>query len=248
MISIKEKRGKSMKLKGRLKLIASKVKQCDIVADIGTDHAYIPIYLIKNCICRKAVASDIRVGPIRIAQRNIIESRLENLIETRIGNGLDPIKEGEADTIIIAGMGGMLIQEILEKGKVKAKKAGRLILQPMNAIEVLRKWLYDSGFDILDEELTSEGEKIYDVLVVRWTGAQRKLRKINYHIGERLMEKRDPLLKKYLIKRIGQLDKAICGLSNSREKNNELIQNYIRLRDEFKELYSFIYSYSIGID
>jgi len=225
-----------MELKGRLKLIASKVEPCNTVADIGTDHAYIPIFLVSNCICKKAIASDVKAGPIEIARKNICESGLGNLIETRVGNGLEPIKDEEADTIIIAGMGGLLIRDILERGLSKAKNADKLILQPMNAIEALRKWLYDNGFSILDEELTDEGEKIYNVIVANWRGTQIKVKEINYHIGERLIEKRDPLLRKYLTKRIGQLDKIIYELRNSREENSGVRGGYIWLRNEFSEL------------
>jgi len=225
-----------MELKGRLKLIADKVPLCDTVCDVGTDHAYIPIYLISNKICKKAVATDVKKGPILIAGRNIKESGLEGFIETRLGDGLDPLKEAEVDVIIVAGMGGLLIQEILEKGFKKAQKANKLVLQPMNAIEVLRRWLYDNKFDIEDEQLVDEGEKIYNVIVARWTENKRNPEEIHYYIGEKLIARNDPLLGRYLRKRVRQLDNIIHEMRNSKGDNNRVKQEYMWLRQKMLDI------------
>ena len=170
------------------------VPECNIVCDVGTDHAYIPIYLVNNKKCKKAIASDIRPGPINIAKKNIEEYGLLDSIETRIGNGLDTIKENEEDVIIIAGMGGIIIKDILERGIDKAKKANALILQPMYAIEVVHEWLCSNGFEVYDEKLAREEKKIYDVIAAKWTGKIQKKDILYHHIGEKLFEKR-PLTK-----------------------------------------------------
>lgn len=226
---------KLMELKGRLKLIGDKVPKCRILCDVGTDHAYIPIYLAQKGICEKAIASDVRKGPIEIADENIKKVSLENVIECRLGNGLDTLEEHEADVIVIAGMGGALIAEILEKGFIKAKKAACLVLQPMKAPEVLRQWLYLNGFDITDEELIVEENKIYNVIVARWTGAIREQEPIFLLIGEKLMEKQDPLLTRLLKRNIRILDKIIQGQKMSERVNTE-IQNSIEKRDALKKL------------
>jgi tRNA (adenine22-N1)-methyltransferase len=225
-----------MQLNGRLKLIADKVSVCNFVCDIGTDHAYIPVFLILNSICKRAVASDVNEGPILTARENIRNYGLEDYIKARLGYGLDPIQEEETDTIIIAGMGGTLICEILSKGFEKAKKANRIVLQPMNAIEGLREWLNENGFEIFDEELIDEGEKLYTVICAKWDGCVRTVDKIHFYIGKKLIEKNDPLLKKYLNKKIYHLEKALNEMGEMIEKNSESKGKYIRLKDEMSNI------------
>ncbi|MFZ5985912.1 MAG: tRNA (adenine(22)-N(1))-methyltransferase [Bacillota bacterium] len=221
-----------MELKGRLKLIADMTPKCDIVCDIGTDHAYIPIYLVKNGKCKKAVAADVKSGPLKAAQKNIDSFGLRDYIIAKIGDGLSPIEEDEADVIVIAGMGGMLIREILESNYSKAVKANALILQPMNAIELVREWLYEHGFEVYSERLVSEGHKIYNAIAAKWTGVIQKKDEVFYYIGQKLIENRDPLLKKYIEKKISQLDKIIYEMESMKNKDIELRTNYIKIRND----------------
>lgn len=145
----------------RLKLIADLVEG-KTVADIGTDHAYIPIHLMKNGRCEKVIASDVNKGPAEIAKNNI---KAEGLgIEVRTGSGLSVLAPGEVQDIIIAGMGGKLICEILEANPEVAKKS-RLILQPMNGQYELRNFLLKEGYNIFYEDLALEGFKVYNVIV-----------------------------------------------------------------------------------
>lgn len=225
-----------MELKGRLKLIADMTPKCNIVCDIGTDHAYIPIYLIKNDRCDKAVACDVKKGPIRVANKNIEKYGLSQYITTRVGDGVEPVSEGEEDVIIIAGMGGILIGEILKNGFDKVRKANTLIIQPMNAIEVVRQWLYENGFDIYDERLTNEDHKIYNVLACKWTGNVQKMEEIYYYIGEKLFENQDKLLKRFIEKKIGQVDRVIGEMEKMNEKDSETKAGFIKLRDELLRL------------
>ncbi len=224
-----------MELKGRLKLIAEKIPDCTIVCDIGTDHGYIPIYCILKGICKKAIASDVKRGPLLIAQANIDRYGLGKYIETRLGNGLEAVSGDEADVIVIAGMGGILIRDILQKDYEKAKKAF-LILQPMNAPEVLRQWLYSEGFEIVDEELAKEGNKFYIVISARWTGNSRQLSEIYYHIGEKLIQKPDPLAGEFIRKRLGQIEKILMELGTNPHENNDVREKYVRMRDGLMNL------------
>jgi tRNA (adenine22-N1)-methyltransferase len=216
-----------MDLKGRLKLIADMVPQCDVVCDIGTDHAYIPIYLVMNNRCKRAVASDVRKGPIKVADKNIEKYNLKNYIDTRVGNGLETVRDGEEDTIIIAGMGGLIISGILEKGFETVKKANSLIIQPMYSIELVRKWLYENGFDIYDERLSKEDRRIYNVLAAKWTGSVQKKEEIYYYIGEKLFENKDRLLESYIQNKLRQLNKIICEMEKMNDENSAL-----RLKNE----------------
>ncbi|AUS96292.1 hypothetical protein CDQ84_05020 [Clostridium thermosuccinogenes] len=235
-----------MELKGRLGLIAKKVSSCDIACDIGTDHAYIPIHLVLNGVCKRAVASDVRKGPLKAAKENIERYGLSDKIELRLGYGLETIPEDEADGIIIAGMGGELIKNILAEGITKAKKAAFIILQPMNSHEILREWLYDNGFDIYDEEMVEDGGKIYSVMSVRWTGNRLKMDPISLYIGAKLIEKRDPLLKPYIDKKIMQMDKAINELLKSGERNRDILNRYVWQRDELKRISGMLDEKTLG--
>jgi len=221
-----------MELKGRLKLVADMVPACETVSDVGTDHAYVPIFLIEHKICKKAIATDVKAGPIDKARKNILQYKMENFIDTRIGDGLEPLDDKEIDIIIIAGMGGLLIRNIISKSFKRAQIAKKLILQPMNAIEVLREWLYKNGFDISDEGLAQEDGKIYNVLAVEWTGLCKQFDEVYYHIGKKLIEKHDPLLKEHLERKLRQFDKAINGLSMAEKKDVEAISGKMKLRED----------------
>lgn len=226
-----------MVLKGRLGLLAGMVPECGCLCDIGTDHAYVPVYLVKKGVCERAIASDVRKGPVETARKNVEKNALTDRIEIRLGSGLDPIMENEADCIVIAGMGGLLIKEILKKGISKAKNAEAIILQPMNAIELLRKWLYENGFEIYDEGLSEEGRKIYNVLAARYTGRITHDEEIFYHIGRILIEKKDTLLKKYIAIRQRTLSRIIKEIrSNCDGCENHTLLKYEKLYNDMQKI------------
>ncbi|PYG87028.1 tRNA (adenine22-N1)-methyltransferase [Ruminiclostridium sufflavum DSM 19573] len=222
-------------LKGRLKLLADKVPKCDVAADIGTDHAYIPIYLIQQGICKKAIASDVRIGPVRVANKNINLYKMNDRIEARLGSGLDTLSENEADAIIIAGMGGTLLSGLLNDNAEKACKAASLILQPMNDLDMVREWLLDHKFDIYDEELAAEGEKIYCVISARYDGQDRDYQSFQLHVGEKLIEKKDPLLPAYCEIRLRQTNRILSQLE-AMEDNKELLGYYSQLKTDYMGL------------
>ncbi|ACL74925.1 tRNA (adenine(22)-N(1))-methyltransferase [Ruminiclostridium cellulolyticum] len=224
-----------LNLKGRLRLIADKVPKCNTVADIGTDHAYIPIYLVQNGVCRKAIASDIKIGPVKIANSNISLYKLAEKIETRIGDGLNTIEVGEADSIIIAGMGGTLLTELLEANKIKVVRATALVLQPMNDLDIVRKWLYDNAFDIYDEELVAEGPKFYCVLSAKFSGSKKEYSDFDLHVGQGLINKKDVLLNQYCQMKVRQIDRVLEQLEGM-EENVVLKNHYSRLKKEYISL------------
>lgn len=213
-----------MKINDRLKMIANKIPHCAVLADIGTDHAYIPIYAVLNGLCRRALASDVRAGPLKMADKNIKRYGLEKSIETRLGNGLESILSSECDVIIIAGMGGTLIRDILSTSIEKAHNAKMLLLQPNNAVDVLRKWLYVSGFDIDEELLALDAGKLYSIIEAKWTGTPVEKDEFTYYIGEKLLAGNDPLLQRYLTKKVKELEVIITGRSRSDpNKSNDAV-------------------------
>ncbi len=225
----------NLELKGRLKLIADKVPVCSVVADIGTDHAYIPVYLIQQEKCCYAIASDVKPGPIQVANRNISKYKLSDKIETRMGSGLETLKENEADAVIIAGMGGTLLAELLDAHPEKVSGNTLLVLQPMNDLHVVRKWLYDNRFEIRDEELIAEGNKIYCVLTASYNGKYKEYNDFELHVGELLIEKRDPLLQAYCKMKASQIDRVLKQLSYMKD-NEELLEYHVALKQCYVEL------------
>ena len=148
-------------LTDRLMAMASQVEPGESLADIGTDHGYLPMYLYMEGISPKVIMADVSKGSLNKAKQNCKEICPDGKFDFRLGNGLKVIKRGEVDNVAIAGMGGVLITEILGKDMGKTKTFKKLILQPRTAQGRLRFWLIKKGFDIVEEQLVREGRFIY---------------------------------------------------------------------------------------
>lgn len=225
------------KLSERLRAIADLVPNGSTVADIGTDHAYIPVYLTNSGISKFAIASDVKKGPILRAEATINEFGAKNRVETRIGNGLKNIKCGEADTVIIAGMGGILISNILDNSKEVLSGIETLILQPMTAVYELRKYLYENEYTISDEILVKEDNKLYTIIKAVH-GKDNVQSELQLRIGKKLIEKNDELLTELLNRHIKKLSEQIGGLSLSAitEERQKKINSLKILLSEIRNL------------
>lgn len=208
-----------MMLTDRLEKIAECI-ECATLADIGTDHGYIPIYAVKNGRCERAIACDVNKGPLKSADENIATYGLSDKIETRLSDGLDALRTSEADTIVIAGMGGFLIRDILERGADRIDENTILILQPMVAVPELREYLCTHGYNIYDERLSREGGKFYNILCV-------KKGKCDYTEKEILLGKYigdSEHYPDYVNFHKGVAEKIINGLSKSTGKEDEIAE------------------------
>ena len=155
----------------RLSAVAALVRQGSRLADIGTDHAYLPVHLVQAGVCPSAIASDIGAGPLDAARRTVTENGLTSEIALRLGNGLATVSAGEVEDIAIAGMGGETIVMILEAAPWVQNEGIRLILQPMTRAEDLRRWLLHNGFSILEEHLIMDGRHLYPVIAAEYTAS-----------------------------------------------------------------------------
>lgn len=216
-----EKRGLFMKLPRltpRLQKIFDIVPPCDSICDIGTDHAYIPVCLTLSGKCKRAIASDIKKGPVSRAEETVRAYSAQDFVDIRLGAGLRTVSEGEADTVIIAGMGGLLIAQILEDSKAVATSAKTLILQPMTAVPELREYLVQNGFKIDSEHIVREEEKLY-VIIFATVGEDEPYTKAELFLGKKIIpgENYDAYRKEQLLK----LTKQINGLSVSQNGENQ---------------------------
>jgi len=149
----------------RLQTLADFVPDGSSIADVGTDHAYIPIFLVQTDRVKKAIATDVAEGPIRAAQVNVQANHLEDRISVRHADGLAKVTPGEVDTVIIAGMGGHTEAEILKAAPAVVNQVSRLILQPMNASYQVRNYLQKAGFHLSAERVIEEDGRIYEIVV-----------------------------------------------------------------------------------
>lgn len=219
-----------MELSYRLNKIAQKVTQNGIIADIGTDHAYIPIFLYKNNKIKSGIACDISKGSLQKAKDNIKKYNLQGKIQTRLGNGLEKISlQDNVDTVIIAGMGGMLMIDILEKGKCILENVKELILQPQKDIDKVREYLHKNNFKIIDDEMLKDDGKYYTIIKSIKGKEDILYKKEEYVFGRFEINNKCQILKEYIE---DQLYKMEIVLKNIKETN---IQNRIlEIEDNIK--------------
>lgn len=229
----------------RLLLCASFVPQGARLADIGTDHGYLPIWLAKTGRIPRGIAADLRPGPLERAKENVSKYRVEALVELRLSDGLQAISPGETDIIVIAGMGGEVIASILDAAPwIKEEKTG-LILQPMTRAEELRRYLAENGFEILKERPVLSQGRPYSALLAAFTG-RRQDRDILYpYIGKLLQspltgETERAAALAYLEKQLRHLRNLYQGTRARREPAEESLYGQAvkaletMLREEFE--------------
>ena len=162
-------------LDGRLSLCSEFVRSGSRLADIGTDHAYLPVYLAKKGIVLSALACDINDGPLKSAKKCIEKYDVADIVTIKKCNGLSQVDVNNIDDIVIAGMGGELICDILSKCELIKDRSKHLILQPMTKYESLTNWLYKNGFEILIQKAVCCGKKYYTVMLCQYCAKKRDL-------------------------------------------------------------------------
>lgn len=233
---------KNIELSLRMQTVADMVQPGGRVCDIGCDHAFVSIYLVANGIADHVIASDVRTGPCAIARENIARWGMDDRIDLRLGDGLDTVKPGETDSIIIAGMGGILITDILSAGKTVVDTAKQLVLQPQSELEHVRRYIHEQGWFITDEKMLVDAGKYYVVMSVDVGESSRNeektndiagiarfendrfahnsdLQEIYFKYGRRLLESHSAVLKDYLEDRRRSLVDIISGLEHVKTDN-----------------------------
>ena len=211
----------AIRLSNRLSALASLVSKGHRLADIGTDHGYIPIYLCQTGIIPSAIAMDIGKGPLQQATAHIKQQGLSSRIRTRLSDGLTALQPGEADTILIAGMGGGLVMKILSQGTHALTGSEELILQPQSEIAQVRAYLRTHGFRILEEEMILEDGKYYPMM----KGADYIVLESNHDVDILMHTSRPQFLKQRIYGDDGHLNNMDCAqvLNSITDENTKMI-------------------------
>ena len=184
------------------------------IVDVGTDHAYLPIYLILQGLVAHALACDVNQGPINSARANIAAAGLDGVVETRLTDGLHGVEDFCPDNVLIFGMGGELIVKILSEAPWIRNGGIGLVLQPMSRASVLRRWLTENGFSITGETITFE-DKYYQTVAARFTGRNEEYTETELAVGRLNIEARSPLFEDFVRHEIGVVEKVLRGKSRS---------------------------------
>ena len=219
----------------RLLCCASMVQSGSRVADIGTDHGYLGIYLLQSGAARHVIACDLRKDPLENARRNAKLFGVDGEMEFRLSDGLEKILPDEVDTVVMAGMGGDLIQKILSQCPWRKREGLQFILQPQSAGNVLRRWLCEDGFEIQREEPVQDGHFLYTVMDIR-QGEPAPLTPGTEYASPALLASGIPLVGNYLARVENALQETVRGLTNAEKQRPERLSYFRQALLEIQEM------------
>lgn len=225
----------TVKLDPRLSSVAALVRQGSRVADIGTDHAYLPVFLLQTGVSPSAVAADLRKMPLENAKKTVETYSLEGKITTVLSDGLDSIDPESCDDIVIAGMGGLLITGLISRTLWLKDSRFRLVLQPMSHAEDLRRFLFENGFEIVEECCSQDGRHSYCAMAAEYKGEAFAFSPALPYIGK-LTENRDEITAIYLKKQLLRLEKRCTALKNAAADNSVEVERLSEIIEDFKRL------------
>ena len=191
-------------------LACARLCKGDVLCDVGTDHGYLPCYMIENGLCKKAFACDVAQGPLNSAIAHIKERCLSDKITAVLSDGLDGVEKGDITDVVVAGMGGELIAKILSECSFANDSSKHFILQPMTKSEVLIAWLCENGFKILKQDCCVASGKCYTVLLVKYSGEKHSADELYCYLGE-LSPKNNETHLRFVESHLSRLSKQAVG-------------------------------------
>ncbi|MCR5830566.1 MAG: class I SAM-dependent methyltransferase [Lachnospiraceae bacterium] len=213
-------------LSDRLKAVAKMITPGLPVADIGCDHAYLPIWLTQENISLYVIACDINAGPIERAKENIGDAELSENIDVRQGDGLSAITPGEVRSIVMAGMGGKLMIRILSEGEDVLREVSEIIMEPQSDVALLRHYLQDNGFRIISENMVCDDDKFYP-LIKAVPGQMNWDKEIYFRYGKILLREENPVLHEFLL-----MEKEYCSnLLKELAENEDIPHVFVRMEE-----------------
>ena len=224
----------SLQISERLFAIAESLPKNAIVCDVGSDHGYLPLYLLSSQRCRKVIVTDLNEMPLQRAKEALLAAGFQNQCDFYLTDGIEAILDQSPDVYVIAGMGGETIAEIIRAGGDVTPET--LILQPMTGAEKLRKYLCDNGFDIIDGGICEAQDKLYQCMVCTYTGAPYTLTQAELELGrENIEREHSPLFLQMLERLIKKTERAIEGRRLRGLDSSELSELLSQLKDIEKE-------------
>jgi|SRR5699024_10435551 len=222
----------------RLKIISAYLFNGTTFADIGSDHALLPAYVCLNDPKAKAIAGEVNKGPYRSATQTVERYNLSDVIDVRLGDGLDILREGEIQELVIAGMGGTLLTSILEKGKGKIDSVDRIIVQPNVNEKIVRQWLNLNGFKITDETIIKEHGHIYEIIVGNRVHNRTEIDKLSkdeqerqFMFGPLLLKNKSTIFYEKWMEEKRKLTKVIRQMNQAKVKDESKLKQFEK---EFK--------------
>ena len=226
-----------MQLSERLSSVASMVTAGYRLADVGTDHGYVPIYLYERQRIPRAIAMDINKGPLERARLHIAEYGYQKDIETRLSDGMAALKPGEVDSVVIAGMGGPLMIKILSAYPEVTDSLKELILQPQSEISEVRIWLYEQGYEITEEHMVFEDGKYYPMFKAVKNPDVEKLTDLEYKYGKLSVLKEKDVLKAFIVRELANKRSILEKLNaESTDKSKDRAVQIKELIAELEEM------------
>ncbi|MHB9782383.1 tRNA (adenine(22)-N(1))-methyltransferase [Streptococcus sp. 10F2] len=224
-----------MSLSKRLDIVSSFVSPGVKMLDVGSDHAYLPIALVKRGVISGAIAGEVVEGPFQSACQNVQKEGLTQQIQVRLASGLDAMTvEDGIEEIVIAGMGGRLISTILDQGQVKLQGIQTLILQPNNRENELRIWLEKHAYQIIAEEILEEAGKIYEIIVAK--PGKMTLSWVEQTFGPYLLKSKPEVFRKKWLKEAGKIEEILLKIPEEHlEERMELTQKLSTIKEVLDE-------------
>ncbi len=213
----------------RLNEIKRKIPQCYSLADIGSDHAYIPISALLEGVAQKAYITDINQGPLENSRYNAKKYKVDHKCEFLLGGGLEVLKDNVCDVIVISGMGAETISEILSQGAIQAEKAGLIIMQPMTQPEILRKFLCENSYFITEESIVKDAHLFYQIISARSAHmpCNNYISDLDYEFSPMLIANKDKTMYEFLIYKLKTFEKILKSLPVNNISDRRQIVNKI---------------------
>ncbi len=227
-----------METSKRIARLIEMVPKCGSMVDVGTDHGYVPIGVVRAGKAERAIASDVRKGPLKIAEMNILEEGLSDRIRVAMGSGLKTVRPKEVDGAVIAGMGGNLVRDILMDSMDVVMNLDFLIVQPAQNPEVIREYLYTRPYEVISEDLVREDDgRYYEYIMVRYTGriSEQVGTPLGYELSPYLLKNGHPLLSGFIGEKLSEAENIILKLDlnsdNARAKKADLEEKIFKLKE-----------------
>ena len=227
-----------LKISERLATVASLIPKGAHLVDVGTDHGYVPIWLLQKQHIVSAIAMDVNKGPLARARENRDKYGFTDVMDLRLSNGLEKLKPGEGDSVLIAGMGGPLMIRILEEGRKNASSIQTWVLQPQSEIPSVRRYLHEHDFKIVEEIMLKDDGKYY-MAMKAVPGHEEPWNELEYLFGKDLLLNQHPVLKEFVEKEMRLYENIVQQLIRSEQTESERYREVVQYLNDLKQAMTY---------